>query len=136
MATSISLLVLLTVLLLSGVKSDQESDRIWQLPGQPANAAFSQYSGYVTVDPRHGRALFYWLVEAVPSVGPDNAPLVLWLNGGPGCSSIGYGASEEIGPFRIHVDGRNLYHNPYSWNTGKQLTIADSFYHWPIYCAV
>lgn len=114
------MLVLVLTVFLSGVKSDQESDRIWQLPGQPANVDFSQYSGYVTVDPRHGRALFYWLVEAVPSAGPDNAPLVLWLNGGPGCSSIAYGASEEIGPFRIQADGHNLYLNPHSWNTGEQ----------------
>ncbi|XP_078180265.1 serine carboxypeptidase-like 27 [Carex rostrata] len=120
------MLVLVLIVLLSGVKSDQESDRIWQLPGQPANVDFSQYSGYVTVDPRHGRALFYWLVEAVPSAGPDNAPLVLWLNGGPGCSSIAYGASEEIGPFRIQADGHNLYLNPHSWNTVANLLFLES----------
>ncbi|KAJ4751100.1 Carboxypeptidase [Rhynchospora pubera] len=120
------LLVLVLAVLLSGGKSDQESDRIWQLPGQPANVGFSQYSGYVTVDPRHGRALFYWLVEAVPSAGPDNAPLILWLNGGPGCSSIGYGASEEIGPFRIQADGHTLYLNPHSWNNVANLLFLES----------
>lgn len=55
-------------------------DRVEALPGQPA-VAFAQYSGYVTVSERHGRALFYWLTEAA---GGDQAskPLVLWLNGG------------------------------------------------------
>jgi len=97
--------------------ADQESDRIRELPGQPPNVEFSQYSGYVTVNPARGRALFYWLVEAVPAAGPI-APLVLWLNGGPGCSSVGYGASEEVGPFRIRPDGQTLYLNPNSWNKG------------------
>lgn len=97
--------------------SDRERDRITALPGQPSNVGFQQYSGYVTVDAHAGRALFYWLVESPSSAA---APLVLWLNGGPGCSSVAYGASEELGPFRIRPDGQNLYLNPYSWNTGKR----------------
>lgn len=36
---------------------------------------------------------------------------------GPGCSSIAYGAAEEIGPFRINR-GSNLYLNSFSWNIG------------------
>ena len=34
---------------------------------------------YVTVDEEAGRALFYAFVES--SNDPDNAPVVLWLNG-------------------------------------------------------
>lgn len=118
-ATTTALLLFLLLLRLSGgllLAAEQESDRITELPGQPSNVAFSQYSGYVTVDPRAGRALFYWLVEAPLAAQP--APLVLWLNGGPGCSSVAYGASEELGPFRIHPDGYTLYLNPHSWNNG------------------
>lgn len=94
----------------------QERDKIIKLPGQPSNVKFSQYSGYVTVNKKPGRALFYWLVEA--SKKPESKPLVLWLNGGPGCSSIAYGASEEVGPFRVRPDGRTLSLSPYSWNKG------------------
>ncbi|XVE68941.1 hypothetical protein DITRI_Ditri09bG0110400 [Diplodiscus trichospermus] len=32
---------------------------------------------------------------------PSSELLVLWLNGGPGCSSVAFGASEEVGPFRV-----------------------------------
>lgn len=95
---------------------DQGRDRIIELPGQPKNVGFSQYSGYVTVNKQAGRALFYWLVESPASRGAGSRPLVLWLNGGPGCSSVAYGAAEEIGPFRIMPDGRTLFTNPYSWN--------------------
>jgi serine carboxypeptidase-like clade 2 len=98
---------------------DQKRDKIGWLPGQPNNVGFEQYSGYVTVNEKRGRALFYWLIEAPLNRGPDSRPLVLWLNGGPGCSSIAYGASEEIGPFRIRPDGKSLYLNPYAWNNCK-----------------
>lgn len=95
---------------------DQVTDRITELPGQPKNVGFAQYSGYVTVNDQAGRALFYWLVESPASRGAQSRPLVLWLNGGPGCSSVAYGAAEEIGPFRIRPDGKTLYLNPYAWN--------------------
>lgn len=54
-------------------------DRITQLPGQP-KVGFQQYSGYVTVDEKKQRALFYYFAEA--EVDPASKPLVLWLNGG------------------------------------------------------
>ena len=44
------------------------------------------YAGYVTVDEAHGRRLFYYLVESERDPAKD--PVVLWLNGGPGCSSF------------------------------------------------
>ncbi|KAL1831385.1 hypothetical protein ACET3Z_001036 [Daucus carota] len=59
-------------------KAQQQADRIGRLPGQPA-VSFKQYSGYVTVNETHGRALFYWFFEATES--PEKKPLLLWLNG-------------------------------------------------------
>lgn len=93
-------------------------DKIAKLPGQPQNVSFTQYSGYVTVDKRAGRALFYWLVESPASKKAALKPLVLWLNGGPGCSSVAYGAYEEVGPFQVGPNGKTLALSPYAWNTG------------------
>ncbi|KAF5746382.1 serine carboxypeptidase-like 45 [Tripterygium wilfordii] len=87
------------------------SDRIFRLPGQPL-VGFQQYSGYVTVDEKKQRALFYYFAEA--EIDPASKPLVLWLNGGPGCSSLGVGAFSENGPFRPRGDV--LVRNQYSWN--------------------
>lgn len=56
-----------------------QPNRINQLPGQP-QVNFQQFSGYVTVDEKKTRALFYYFVEAEGD--PDSKPLVLWLNGG------------------------------------------------------
>ncbi|XP_031381299.1 serine carboxypeptidase-like 27 [Punica granatum] len=111
---------------LSSSSGAQESDRITELPGQPRNVGFAQYSGYVTVNQQAGRALFYWLVESPVSRGPASRPLVLWLNGGPGCSSVAYGAAEEIGPFRIRSYGKTLYSNPYAWNNLANILFLES----------
>ena len=56
----------------------------------------------------------YWLVEA-EDVNPATAPLVLWLNGGPGCSSM-EGFLSELGPLRVdHADPTTLERNPHTW---------------------
>ncbi|KAJ9175580.1 hypothetical protein P3X46_014123 [Hevea brasiliensis] len=125
----LSILSLLSLFLCSCISfpsEDQERDKITYLPGQPKNVEFNQYSGYVTVNQQSGRALFYWLIESPASRGAESRPLVLWLNGGPGCSSVAYGAAEEIGPFRIKPDGQTLYFNPYAWNKLANLLFLES----------
>ncbi|XP_044472069.1 serine carboxypeptidase II-2 [Mangifera indica] len=120
--------ILIIYYLGSGVSVDpveqQRLDKVLKLPGQSFNTSFDQYAGYVTVNEESGRALFYWLIEA--DEDPDSKPLVLWLNGGPGCSSIAYGEAEEIGPFHIRPDGKTLYLNPYSWNQVANILFLDS----------
>ncbi|KAF7137876.1 hypothetical protein RHSIM_Rhsim07G0231400 [Rhododendron simsii] len=101
-----------------------EGDKIDCLPGQPEGVDFDQYAGYVTVNQTAGRALFYYFVES-PKNSSTN-PLVLWLNGGPGCSSLGYGAMEELGPFRVNSDGKTLYRNKYSWNNVANVIFLES----------
>ncbi|KAL9313989.1 hypothetical protein ACSQ67_019441 [Phaseolus vulgaris] len=87
------------------------ADRIDELPGQPY-VGFQQFSGYVTVDDKKHKSLFYYFAES--ETDPASKPLVLWLNGGPGCSSLGVGAFSENGPFR--PNGEFLIKNEYSWN--------------------
>ncbi|KAK3408687.1 hypothetical protein EUGRSUZ_J00874 [Eucalyptus grandis] len=103
--------------------SEQEADRVYRLPGQP-DVKFKQYAGYVTVNETHGRALFYWFFEATDK--PQDKPLLLWLNGGPGCSSIGYGQSEELGPFFPQKDQPKLKFNRYTWNKAANLLFVES----------
>ncbi|KAK1302429.1 Serine carboxypeptidase II-3 [Acorus calamus] len=102
----------------------RDADKISSLPGQPEGVEFDQYSGYVTVDPKAGRALFYYFVES--PVGAPDKPLVLWLNGGPGCSSFGAGAMEELGPFRVNKDGSTLSRNNYAWNNEANILFLES----------
>ncbi|KAI5015506.1 serine carboxypeptidase-like 45 [Hordeum vulgare subsp. vulgare] len=96
-------------------------DKITVLPGQPP-VSFAQYSGYVEVDAVRKRSLFYYFAEA--ELDPATKPLVLWLNGGPGCSSVGVGAFSENGPFR--PSGNALVSNEYSWNKEANMLYLES----------
>lgn len=81
--TIVSLPLLLLLLLETTADADDDAfrteDLVINLPGQP-KVNFRHYAGYVTVDVKNGRSLFYWFYEA--STLPDEKPLVLWLNGG------------------------------------------------------
>ncbi|XP_020080034.1 serine carboxypeptidase-like 34 [Ananas comosus] len=105
------------------ILDEQEADRVEGLPGQPA-VGFEHYAGYVTVNAAHGRAFFYWFFEAAQN--HTHKPLVLWLNGGPGCSSIGYGAMEELGPFITQKNVSELKLNKESWNNEANILFVES----------
>ncbi|KAM0046998.1 putative carboxypeptidase D [Helianthus debilis subsp. tardiflorus] len=110
----------------TGVCSATVSDEVVKLPGQPP-VSFRQFAGYITVDEAKHRSLFYYFVEAESN--SSSKPLVLWLNGGPGCSSVGEGAFVEHGPFK--PSGRVLVKNGYSWNKGTQniwILVSFSFF--------
>ncbi|WJX40350.1 Serine carboxypeptidase-like 42 [Trifolium repens] len=106
-----------------GVEGYPIEDLVVRLPGQP-KVEFKQYAGYVDVDVKHGRNLFYYFVEA--DHDPHKKPLTLWLNGGPGCSSIGGGAFTELGPFYPTGDARSLRRNSESWNRASNLLFVES----------
>ncbi|KAL5546699.1 hypothetical protein UlMin_006386 [Ulmus minor] len=116
-----SIICLTFLLIFMAVNSYPLADKIKKLPGQPS-VKFQQFSGYVTVDEKKQRALFYYFVEAQKD--PHSKPLVLWLNGGPGCSSFG-GAFTEHGPF-LPTDGKTLIKNEYSWNKEANMLYLES----------
>ncbi|CAI5996849.1 unnamed protein product [Closterium sp. NIES-65] len=107
-----------------GAAAQGRPDAVAKLPGQPASAPkFNQSAGYITVDGR--KAYFYWLVEAIGQ--PDSKPLLLWLNGGPGCSSVGCGLFEEVGPWRVASKaGAALLYNKYAWNRLVNIVFLES----------
>ncbi|KAL2895831.1 Serine carboxypeptidase-like 45 [Bienertia sinuspersici] len=98
-----------------------DADKITNLPDQPP-VNFQQFAGYINVDETQKRNLFYYFVQAENN--PSSKPLVLWLNGGPGCSSIGTGAFSEHGPFR--PSGNALIKNDYSWNKEANMLYLES----------
>lgn len=63
--------------------------------------------GYVNV--RENAYTFWWLYGAQTSDPSQrlSKPLVMWLQGGPGGSSTGFGNFEELGPLTVDLKPRN-----------------------------
>lgn len=84
------------------------------------------YSGYLDTSVK-GRQIHYVFVQANVS-DPSNASLAVWLNGGPGCSSL-MGMVSEIGPYLVGNDyklGDLLKKNDYSWSNIANLLFLES----------
>ncbi|KAK3313491.1 Alpha/Beta hydrolase protein [Apodospora peruviana] len=79
-----------------------------------------QYSGYLD-DEANDKHLFYWFFESRND--PKNDPVILWLNGGPGCSSL-TGLFLELGPSSIDKKLK-VINNEFSWNQNASVIFLD-----------
>jgi carboxypeptidase C (cathepsin A) len=99
-------------------------DRILSLPGWPGALPSPQYSGYLDL-PGGRKHLHYWFIG---SEGADAAaaPVTVWLNGGPGCSSLD-GLVYEHGPFRFDAaDPTKLVRFNYTWAKRSNLLYLEA----------
>ena len=92
--------------------------------GSPAGAPDScQPIGEADGDERQ---MFYWLFPAT-QVDPATAPLLVWLQGGPGASSL-LGLFFENGPLSLQEDSNGeiiVSNNPSAWNSQANLVYLD-----------
>lgn len=84
------------------------------LPGVPFDIGES-YAGLLPIsdDPKEPRQLFFWFFPS--QSGNITDEITLWLNGGPGCSSL-VGLTQENGPFLFQDGTAAPVRNPYAWN--------------------
>ena len=125
--------LVLSGLMAAGVSAAPEADKITKLPGYAGELKSTHYSGYVPVGEISGTAgqLHYWFIESESD--PSSDPVVLWLNGGPGSSSL-IGLLTENGQLRTNddsltspVDGvPQLFYNPYSWSLKANVVYLES----------
>jgi len=79
-----------------------------------------QHAGYINVGV--GTNYFFWMFESRSDPAKD--PLVMWLNGGPGCSSL-LGLLTENGPCTVEKDGKTTKLNKNSWNLKANVIYVD-----------
>ncbi|XP_045473270.1 venom serine carboxypeptidase-like [Harmonia axyridis] len=80
------------------------------------------YSGYFTVNKQFNSNLFFWFFPSENDFA--NAPVVLWLQGGPGASSM-IGLFAENGPFSVKTK-KGLKIRQYSWTQTHSVIYIDS----------
>lgn len=80
------------------------------------------YAGFLTVNKTYNSNLYFWFFPSVTQKPRD--PILLWLQGGPGGSSL-FGLFVENGPFSVDKD---LKLNPrkFSWNTKYNVLYIDN----------
>jgi serine carboxypeptidase-like clade 2 len=112
--------ILMLALLLSGAHC-YAFDRVY--PELFTNVAYGHemYSGYL--DAGFNKSFFYQFYYSQGN--PTKDPVLLWLNGGPGCSSL-LGAFTENGPFEFYENTSDLKLNPNSWNRYANVLYLES----------
>ena len=113
----------LMVQMVRNVIAAPRGDEITGLPGWSQTLPSKQYSGYLDITP--SKHYHYWFVECENN--PESAPVVLWLNGGPGCSSL-IGFMYEHGPFRIDDSKfpQSLYRFDNTWSKLANMIYLES----------
>ncbi|KAH9817256.1 putative carboxypeptidase KEX1 precursor [Melampsora americana] len=106
---------------------------ISSLPGQESD--ITQYSGHLpsqlitttsgttsTTSSTSQSHLWFWFIR--PNHTPNRQKLVIWFNGGPGCSSL-EGGLMEIGPLRVSKNSSTLTNSQWSWSQYANLLFID-----------
>lgn len=96
----------------------QSPDRVIALPGYGC-VKHIELAGYLPAS--ESGELFYWFIASRSNPAID--PLVIWLNGGPGSSSL-YGFLLENGPYRVNQNQR-LSIRQEAWTAHSNYMIID-----------
>ena len=122
----VSKFVLLCFVAFSFASTQEESlgvtDGPWAILG------LTGYSGMISMNALTGSSLFYWLFESIGgNITTDSRPLILWLQGGPGCSGELGMLFENISPLTVYSDHADVYETDmnYTWATDYHIMTVD-----------
>lgn len=82
----------------------------------------TSYAGFFTVNETSNSNMYFWFFPSMD--GNSSTPVLLWLQGGPGGSSL-YGLFIENGPFLVDKDGK-IEPRPWSWNSKYHMLYIDN----------
>jgi len=100
------------------------NDTVLGLPGWGKRYTAKMFSGYITINKSCNSALFYWMLEKEGGSEEGKTPVLLWLNGGPGASSITGLMAENIGPYQL--SGTTFKFNEHAWTNKYNVLIIDN----------
>ena len=80
-----------------------------------------RYAGYFKLNRTYDAHMFFFYFEAREN--PENAPVVLWMTGGPGCSSE-LAVFYENGPWKIRED-LSVEETKYGWDSSAHMIYVD-----------
>jgi serine carboxypeptidase-like clade 4 len=118
----IFVLFLASALAIFSMQEKHKSSKI--LPGVKGETV-QQHFGYINVNQQYGVQYFYWMFESQSN--PSKDPVVLWMTGGPGCSSE-LAIFFENGPYTVtkkFLQKPELHDNPFSWNKNASVIYID-----------
>lgn len=134
----VSLVIFIALLALAAASPFKRPERRWDFNGKPRTGQLSvtskdnlsglcdtveQQAGYFTVGgAAQDKHYFYWYFESRSS--PSTDPVLLWMTGGPGCSSE-LALLFENGPCQPTSDGQSTVINPFSWNNQSNIIYID-----------
>ncbi|KAK3307942.1 pheromone-processing carboxypeptidase KEX1 [Chaetomium strumarium] len=95
---------------------------VHSLPGAPEGPLVKMHAGHIEITPEHNGNIFFWHFQNKHIANKQRT--VIWLNGGPGCSSED-GALMEIGPYRVK-DDNTLVYNDGAWNEFANVLFVDN----------
>ncbi|KAI4861267.1 alpha/beta-hydrolase [Hypoxylon rubiginosum] len=100
----------------------------YKVPDGACNTAFesqTQYTGWVSIPGDFPTNTFFWYVGARDQQA--NSSLTIWLNGGPGSSSM-FGFFSENGPCEVVDNGTNTYTTiarEWGWDRASNMLFID-----------
>ncbi|KAG6611658.1 Serine protease family S10 [Phytophthora cinnamomi] len=103
------------------LSTDDEGDLVSNLPGLDSTIHVTQHAGRIALGDNDKNTIFYWHFQADKDA--DKVPLVIWLNGGPGCSST-QGLFLGNSPFKLKDDS-TIVKNEHSWHQFANLLFVD-----------
>nr|AFK49380.1 unknown [Medicago truncatula] len=119
-------LVLLSLHMLTPLEA--YGSKVEHLPGFQGPLPFQLETGYVGLgESNDDMQVFYYFIKSENN--PQKDPLMLWLTGGPGCSSFS-GLVYQIGPFVFEIKEYNgsvpsLVSRPQSWTKRSSIIFVD-----------
>jgi hypothetical protein len=92
--------------------------KVGPIPG----VTLDSYAGLITTNASANAEAFFWYWPAAS--GNASAPVVVWMQGGPGSSSL-FGCFAEMGPYRISAAGQPVP-NPSAWTQEYNMVFLDN----------